>query len=170
MVVKKKSLIFAIIFLSLLIPLSTAALEVEKTAKSEVVIPELNNPAIFDFNIKNLGQQDSFEIFSLVGVTMDPRGAFELTTGDNPIEVKAYLSEDIRNKMLSDNINFSYSYTKSQDDAKLIARRAVAEGYNVVVACGGDGTVMEVINGIYGTKAKLGILPLGTSNDFAKRA
>jgi len=99
MVVKKKSLIFAIIFLSLLIPLSSAALEVEKTAKSEVVIPELNNPAVFDFNIKNLGQPDSFEIFSLVGVTMDPRGAFELNTGDNPLEVKAYLSEDIRNKI-----------------------------------------------------------------------
>ena len=97
MVVKKKSLIFVIIFLSLLIPLSSAALEVEKTAKSEVVIPELNNPAIFDLNIKNLGQPDTFEIFSLVGVTMDPRGAFELDTGDNTLEVKAYLSELIRN-------------------------------------------------------------------------
>jgi len=99
MVVKKKSLVFAIIFLSLLIPLSSAVLEVEKSAKAEVVIPELNNPAIFELNIKNVGQPDTFEIFSLVGVTMDPRGAFELNTGDNPLEVKAYLSEDIRNNI-----------------------------------------------------------------------
>lgn len=38
----------------------------------------------------------------------------------------------------------------------------------VVIACGGDGTAHEAANGIVGTQTALGILPLGTSNDFAK--
>ena len=38
----------------------------------------------------------------------------------------------------------------------------------IVVAAGGDGTVGTVANGLIGTRAVLGILPLGTSNDFAR--
>lgn len=39
----------------------------------------------------------------------------------------------------------------------------------VVVACGGDGTVHEVANGLCGTETPMMILPLGTGNDFAKK-
>ncbi len=38
----------------------------------------------------------------------------------------------------------------------------------VVIACGGDGTAHEAANGLAGTATALGILPIGTSNDFAK--
>jgi YegS/Rv2252/BmrU family lipid kinase len=37
-----------------------------------------------------------------------------------------------------------------------------------VVAVGGDGTVLEVVNGIKGTPAALGVIPVGTGNDFAR--
>jgi len=47
------------------------------------------------------------------------------------------------------------------------ARRAVAEGYDVVVACGGDGTLREVAEGLVGSKATMGIIPLGTGNVIA---
>ncbi len=49
-----------------------------------------------------------------------------------------------------------------------LARRAVEEGADLVVAAGGDGTLGEVLNGILGSGAKLGVLPLGTGNDFAR--
>ena len=38
----------------------------------------------------------------------------------------------------------------------------------IVFACGGDGTVHEAANGLYGTGSALGVLPLGTGNDFAR--
>ena len=52
-------------------------------------------------------------------------------------------------------------------DAECLARAAAEEGFTNVVAAGGDGTVNEVVNGIAGTHARLGLLPLGTMNVFA---
>lgn len=42
--------------------------------------------------------------------------------------------------------------------------------FEVVVACGGDGTIHKVINGITGTETALGVLPIGSGNDFVKSA
>lgn len=66
-------------------------------------------------------------------------------------------------------IDFSYEYTSKDKGAESIARKSIKHGYEIIVACGGDGTIREILNGIYGTNAVLGILPLGTSNDFAKQ-
>jgi YegS/Rv2252/BmrU family lipid kinase len=41
-------------------------------------------------------------------------------------------------------------------------------GYNVVIAAGGDGTVHQVVNLMADTRLPLGVLPLGTANDFAR--
>ena len=57
--------------------------------------------------------------------------------------------------------------TSHPGEAEALARRAVAEGFGRVVAAGGDGTVNHVANGIAGSNAALGILPMGTINVFA---
>ena len=49
-----------------------------------------------------------------------------------------------------------------------IVRAARARGITLVIAAGGDGTVGAVVNAIAGTDMTLGVLPLGTSNDFAR--
>jgi diacylglycerol kinase family enzyme len=50
------------------------------------------------------------------------------------------------------------------------AREAALAGCPVVAAGGGDGTINAVVNGIAGTGAALGVLPMGTLNHFAKDA
>lgn len=48
-----------------------------------------------------------------------------------------------------------------------LAARAAALGRSVV-ACGGDGTLHEVLNAVHGTGAAVGVLPMGSANDFLK--
>jgi YegS/Rv2252/BmrU family lipid kinase len=57
--------------------------------------------------------------------------------------------------------------TKGPGDAEAQTERAVEQGYNTIVAAGGDGTVNEVVNGIGSSPVALGILPMGTVNVFA---
>jgi diacylglycerol kinase (ATP) len=60
--------------------------------------------------------------------------------------------------------------TIGEGDATLAAAEAVDRGFDIVIAAGGDGTLYEVINGLAGKgrRPALGILPLGTTNDFAR--
>src|SRR5436309_1858239 len=60
--------------------------------------------------------------------------------------------------------------TQQEGDAKQFAGDAIAAGYDLVVAAGGDGTINEVVNGLSKdfSRARLGIIPLGTGNDFAR--
>jgi YegS/Rv2252/BmrU family lipid kinase len=60
-----------------------------------------------------------------------------------------------------------FERTKEAGHARELARRACEEGYDVVIAAGGDGTVNEVVNGVAGFPVRLGILPIGTVNVFA---
>lgn len=57
--------------------------------------------------------------------------------------------------------------TATSGDARRLAVEAAAEGFDTIVAAGGDGTVNEVINGMAESRAALGILPVGTMNVFA---
>jgi diacylglycerol kinase (ATP) len=59
--------------------------------------------------------------------------------------------------------------TDGPGDARAFAQAAASAGYDVVVAGGGDGTVNEVINGLVGTQAALGVLPVGVGNLWAKQ-
>ncbi|HET7440814.1 MAG TPA: diacylglycerol kinase family protein, partial [Terriglobales bacterium] len=47
------------------------------------------------------------------------------------------------------------------------AREAIASGCDTVFACGGDGTIHDVLQGMVGTPAALAIIPLGTANSLA---
>ncbi|MBA3273781.1 MAG: diacylglycerol kinase family lipid kinase [Chthoniobacterales bacterium] len=57
--------------------------------------------------------------------------------------------------------------TNRAGHAVTLAREAAREGFEKIVAAGGDGTINEVVNGIAGSDAALGLLPLGTMNVFA---
>lgn len=57
--------------------------------------------------------------------------------------------------------------TSRSGEAEALARRAAQEGFERIVAAGGDGTIHEVVNGLAGSDASLGLLPMGTMNVFA---
>lgn len=73
--------------------------------------------------------------------------------------------EKIMKEKLTD---YKIYITKYAGEGQILAKKAAMEGFDIIAAVGGDGTVHEVINGIRGTKAVLGIVPLGTGNDFAR--
>jgi len=54
-------------------------------------------------------------------------------------------------------------------DGTRLAAEAADRGTDVVIACGGDGTLNEVVNGLDGRDVPLGVVPLGTANDFARQ-
>ncbi|MEH7373780.1 diacylglycerol kinase [Neobacillus drentensis] len=60
--------------------------------------------------------------------------------------------------------------TTGAGDATEAARLAVERQYDIVIAAGGDGTIHEVVNGLaeQDYRPKLGIIPAGTTNDFAR--
>jgi len=60
--------------------------------------------------------------------------------------------------------------TARKGDAVRFARTALRKGCEMIVAAGGDGTLNEVVNGIgaNGSRVRLGLIPLGTGNDFAR--
>jgi diacylglycerol kinase (ATP) len=60
--------------------------------------------------------------------------------------------------------------TRGSGDATTYAREAVDMGVDVVIVAGGDGSIGQVANGLAGTRIRLGVLPTGTSNVWAKEA
>jgi diacylglycerol kinase (ATP) len=63
---------------------------------------------------------------------------------------------------------YEFACTTHTGDARIIASSAAEEGFDCVVAAGGDGTINEVASGLVGKKSYLGIIPLGSGNGIAR--
>lgn len=57
--------------------------------------------------------------------------------------------------------------TDSPGSAGVLAAEAIRQGCDTIFACGGDGTVHEVLQSVVGTDVALGVVPLGTANALA---
>src|SRR5690606_11369840 len=77
---------------------------------------------------------------------------------------------DILQRLENGGIETSCHATIGEGDATLAAAEAIERGFDMIIAAGGDGTLYEVINGMaeHDNRPPLGILPLGTTNDFAR--
>jgi diacylglycerol kinase (ATP) len=58
--------------------------------------------------------------------------------------------------------------TDAPGSARTLAKAAMRNGYDTILACGGDGTVHEVLQCLVGTPVALGVVPLGTANALAQ--
>ncbi|HET7290266.1 MAG TPA: diacylglycerol kinase family protein [Thermodesulfobacteriota bacterium] len=83
-------------------------------------------------------------------------------SGNEPVDV-----EMIRSKLEASGQAFRISLTEPDTGPGVLARRAVEEGADLVVAAGGDGTVLGTAEGLIWTGVPLGVIPEGTANVFA---
>lgn len=73
-----------------------------------------------------------------------------------------------KTKLLEKSIAYHFSSSQYRGHIKELVTQAKEQGYKKVIVCGGDGTINEAINALVGSDVMLGILPMGTGNDFAR--
>ncbi len=76
--------------------------------------------------------------------------------------------DQVRRALLDNGIEADIMETQYPKHATKLAEAAIKEKYDIVIACGGDGTVSEVATALIGHKITLGILPLGSANNVAR--
>lgn len=75
------------------------------------------------------------------------------------------LIKRINEYCLTNGIEYEIEITKDKKDATLIAKKYKHDNV-VLFACGGDGTLSEVLNGMINSKNRLSLIPCGSGNDF----
>jgi diacylglycerol kinase (ATP) len=73
----------------------------------------------------------------------------------------------LRQKLLDRNISFHLQFSESAEHVTHLARQAQSEGYNIVTACGGDGTAHRALQAMVGNRSTLAFIPVGSGNDFS---
>lgn len=88
----------------------------------------------------------------------------------NPIS-GVYKKKNVPEKIARyiDYVQYDYTirFTQYAGHASLIAQQAVAQGFDICVAVGGDGSINEVAQSLVGTHTALGVIPYGSGNGFA---
>lgn len=80
----------------------------------------------------------------------------------------------IRKLLIENNINFNFVLSERKFHSMVISREMIRKGHKNILVIGGDGTLNEVINGIFGQKdintnnITIGMIPVGTGNDWAR--
>ena len=89
----------------------------------------------------------------------------------NPISgtgKKKIVEQLIKEELTHNKFEVSIRYTEAVGHATMISKEGVEAYVDVIVAVGGDGSVNEVAKGLIGTNVKMGIIPAGSGNGFAR--
>jgi YegS/Rv2252/BmrU family lipid kinase len=84
------------------------------------------------------------------------------------IDTNAGSAEDVQSALRSEGIAFDPWLTTHAGHATELARKAVEEGRQLVIAAGGDGTVNEIAHGLANSDVALGLMPLGSIMNVAR--
>lgn len=68
----------------------------------------------------------------------------------------------------ADKYHYEYVFTKAKNHAKSLSTEAAKNGFDIIVAVGGDGTINEVSKTLINTDIFLGIVPIGSGNGLAR--
>lgn len=76
--------------------------------------------------------------------------------------------QDFVKQVIKENLaEYKFFETNPEEDGAVQAKKAIDENFDVIIACGGDGTITEVASALINTDIKLGIIPAGTGNMLA---
>lgn len=103
---------------------------------------------------------------SLADVLMPKRIAFIVNpkAGTN---LQKHIRERVEKHLNTDLFEYAFKFTERAGHARELALEAVREGFDIVTAVGGDGSINEVASALIGTEAVLGIIPAGSGNGLA---
>jgi hypothetical protein len=103
--------IFAVFLLSFNLVL--ASLDIQKEPVNDVLVPEFKNPAVFKFTFKNLGVQDNFTVYNLIGLDIKPASSFVLSSGEeSTLTLSFYPTQELLRKF--GRISFGYKIKGEQ--------------------------------------------------------
>jgi diacylglycerol kinase (ATP) len=88
--------------------------------------------------------------------------------GSGTVVGRGKLLEQVTRYLKDQGVKVDVAVAKPKEEAIPIARRAVKDGYKLIIAMGGDDTIEAIIRGIAGSKVHLGMIPVGTANNLAK--
>ena len=87
--------------------------------------------------------------------------------GAGQVLKRSSLILEVAQELVDLGLNVDVALARPTREAERAARKAVKDGYDIIVAMGGDGTIGGVIRGMVGAKTHLGLIAAGTENDFA---
>jgi YegS/Rv2252/BmrU family lipid kinase len=81
--------------------------------------------------------------------------------------LQKHIRESVDKYLNHRKFEYGFRFTEKPEHAKELAQEAIAEGYEIVVAVGGDGSINEVASALLDTDVVLGIIPAGSGNGLA---
>lgn len=81
--------------------------------------------------------------------------------------LQRHIRESVEKHLHHSRFEYGFKFTEYAGHARELALEAIAEGYDIVTAVGGDGSINEVASALIGTHAVLGIVPAGSGNGLA---
>ena len=87
--------------------------------------------------------------------------------GAGQVLKQASLIVDVAQYLMDRGLHVDVALARPTRNAARAAKKAVKDGYDIIIAMGGDGTIGGVIRGMVGAKPRLGLIAAGTENDFA---
>jgi diacylglycerol kinase (ATP) len=103
----------------------------------------------------------------LLAYLLRPRRMLFIVNPKAGTNLQKHIRNSIDNYLNHKKFEYGIWLTKEEGHASELARKAIEEGYEFIVAVGGDGSINEVASVLMGTQVKLGIIPAGSGNGLA---
>ena len=87
---------------------------------------------------------------------------------NSKLEITKKIKEEIRIKFDKNKYQVKISESGFKGETKILAKEAILDKTDLIVACGGDGTINEILNEIKRRGFKIAIIPIGSGNGIAR--